>query len=416
VSERLQVPRGTYDVLPQAADARAALEATARRVLEGAGYRRIETPTFEATEVFSRGVGASTDIVQKEMYTFDDGGGRSLTLRPEGTAPICRAYAEHGMHKLPQPVKLWYLSSFFRAEAPQAGRYRQFWQVGAEALGSDDPAIDAETILLLATLLEELEVGGLRLRLSSLGTPATREVYREQLAEHLRAHANRLSDEVRERIDLNPLRAFDSLHPGTLEVMQSAPTLLERLDADDAEHFATVRELLDCAGLAYEIDPALVRGMDYYTRTVFEFTSNALGAQSGVAGGGRYDGLVAQLGGPPTPGCGWAAGLERMLLASTGVPAAPPPVDLYVAFDGPATRTAAFQIAAEARRARLNAQMELAGRSRKGQLKHADRLGARYVALVGDDTTVLKDMHAGEQHDVPTDGLVARILRERGMR
>ena len=330
MSEKLQAPRGTYDVLPQDADARAALEATAHRVLEGAGYRRIETPTFEATEVFSRGVGASTDIVQKEMYSFDDGGGRSLTLRPEGTAPICRAYSEHGMHKLPQPVKLWYLSSFFRAEKPQAGRYRQFWQVGAEALGSDDPAVDAEIILLLATLLEELEVAGLRLRLSSLGTPAARAAYRDDLGAHLRAHEDKLSADVRARIDLNPLRAFDSDHPGTRAVMATAPLLLDHLDAADAEHFATVRALLDGAQLAVEVDPTLVRGMDYYPRTVFEFTSDALGAQSGVAGGGRYDGLVEMLGGPPTPGCGFAAGVERMLLAAGDTPLAPPPVDLYV--------------------------------------------------------------------------------------
>jgi histidyl-tRNA synthetase len=416
VSEKLQAPRGTYDVLPDAADACAALEGTARRVLEGAGYRRIETPTFETTDVFARGVGASTDIVQKEMYTFDDGGGRSITLRPEGTAPICRAYGEHGMHKLPQPVKLWYLSSFFRAEKPQAGRYRQFWQVGAEALGSDDPAVDAESILLLATLLEELAVTGLRLRLSSLGAPAARAAYRDDLATHLRAHADRLSDEVRERIDLNPLRAFDSDHPGTRAVMASAPLLLDHLDADDAQHFATVRELLDAAELAYEVDPTLVRGMDYYTRTVFEFTSDALGAQSGVAGGGRYDGLVAMLGGPPTPGCGWAAGVERMLLAAAHAPTAPPPVDLFVSYAEPG-RTAAFQLTAEARTARLNAQMELAGRSRKGQLKQADRLGARYVAILDDDGgAVLKDMQGGEQRDVAAGEVVARILRDRGMR
>jgi histidyl-tRNA synthetase len=415
VSEKLQAPRGTYDVLPQDADARAALEATARRVLEGAGYRRIETPTFEATEVFSRGVGASTDIVQKEMYSFDDGGGRSLTLRPEGTAPICRAYAEHGMHKLAQPVKLWYLSSFFRAEKPQAGRYRQFWQVGAEALGSEDPAVDAEAILLLATLLEELEVGGLRLRLSSLGTLAARTAYREDLAAHLRAHEDRLSPDVRARIDLNPLRAFDSDHPGTRAVMETAPLLLDHLDAGDAEHFATVRELLDGAGLAYKVDPTLVRGMDYYTRTVFEFTSDALGAQSGVAGGGRYDGLVEMLGGPATPGCGWAAGVERMLMAAADIPSAPPPVDLFVSYDG--ARAAAFRLIAEARAARLNAQMELAGRSRKGQLKQADRLGARYVAMLDDDGgAVLKDMQGGEQRDVAADEVVARILRDRGMR
>jgi len=417
VSERLQAPRGTYDVLPEAADARAALEATARRVLEGAGYRRIETPTFETTDVFARGVGASTDIVQKEMYTFDDGGGRSVTLRPEGTAPICRAYAEHGMHKLPQPVKLWYLSSFFRQEKPQAGRYRQFWQIGAEALGSDDPAVDAEAILLLATLLEELEVGGLRLRVSSLGTPEARAAYRDELAGHLRVNADRLSDEVRARIELNPLRAFDSDHPGTRAVMETAPLLLHRLDVADAEHFAAVRELLDGAGLDYEVDPTLVRGLDYYTRTVFEFTSDALGAQSGVAGGGRYDGLVAMLGGPPTPGCGWAAGVERMLLAAADVPSAPPPVDLFVAYDGPAPRALAFALVAEARSARLNAQMELAGRSRKGQLKQADRLGARYVAILdGDGGAVLKDMQGGEQIDLEANEVVARVLRGRSMR
>jgi histidyl-tRNA synthetase len=237
--------------------------------------------------VFSRGVGASTDIVQKEMYTFDDGGGRSVTLRPEGTAPICRAYAEHGMHKLPQPVKLWYLSSFFRSEKPQQGRYRQFWQVGAEAIGSEDPAVDAELIVLLATLLDELEVTGTRLRIASLGTPAARAAYRLELQDHLTRHIDELSGEVRERIELNPLRAFDSDHPGTRAVMESAPRLLDHLDAGDADHFLEVREMLDRAGVAYEIDPTLVRGLDYYTRTVFEFTSDALGAQSGVGGGGR---------------------------------------------------------------------------------------------------------------------------------
>jgi histidyl-tRNA synthetase len=417
VSERLQAPRGTYDVLPEVADARAALEQHARRVLEGAGYRRIETPTFESTDVFARGVGASTDIVQKEMYTFDDGGGRSVTLRPEGTAPICRAYAEHGMHKLPQPVKLWYLSSFFRQEKPQAGRYRQFWQVGAEALGSDDPAVDAEVILLLATLLEELEVGGLRLRLSSLGTPATRAAYRDELTAHLRANEQQLSADVRARIELNPLRAFDSDHPGTRAVMAGAPLLLDRLQADDAEHFAAVRELLDVAELPYEVDPTLVRGLDYYTRTVFEFTSDALGAQSGVAGGGRYDGLVEMLGGPPTPGCGFAAGVERMLLAAGAQPVAPPPVDLFVGYDGAGRRAAAFAVVAEARHARLNAQMELAGRSRKGQLKQADRLAARYVALLdGNGGAVLKDMQSGDQQEVATAEVVARVLRDRGLR
>ncbi len=415
MSQKLQVPRGTSDVLADEADARAALEATARRVLEGAGYRRIETPTFEHTELFARGVGESTDIVQKEMYTFDDGGGRPVTLRPEGTAPICRAYAEHGMHKLPQPVKLWYLSSYFRKEKPQAGRYRQFWQVGAEALGSDDPGVDAETIVLLATLLAEFEVGGLRLRLGSLGTLDARLAYREELQVYLRSREQELSGEVRARIDLNPLRAFDSDDSSTRAVMAQAPRLLDRLDAGDAEHFAAVRELLDRAEVDYEVDTTLVRGMDYYTRTVFEFTSDKLGAQSGVAGGGRYDGLVEMLGGPATPGCGWAAGIERIMLSAPDVPVAPPPVDLYVTFDAPAQRAEAFAIATEARSARLNAQMELAGRSRKGQLKQADRLGARYVAIVDETGTVLKDMQSGEQIDVDSGALVARMLRERGI-
>ncbi len=243
-------------------------------------------PTFEATELFARGVGESTDIVSKEMFTLTDAAGRSLTLRPEGTAPVCRAYVEHGMHKRRQPVKLWYLSSFFRHERAQAGRFRQFWQVGAEAIGSDDPAIDAESITLLSRLLGEMGVRELRLRLSSLGDPASRGEYRETLKAHLHAHQDQLSEEVRGRIELNPLRAFDSDHPGTREVMKSAPLLLDELSVEDLEHFAEVRSLLDAAGIAYEIDPTLVRGLDYYTRTLFEFTSEALGAQSGVGGRG----------------------------------------------------------------------------------------------------------------------------------
>jgi histidyl-tRNA synthetase len=235
------------------------------------------------------------------MYTFDDGGGRSLTLRPEGTAPVCRAYLEHGMHKLPQPVKLWYLSSFFRSESPQRGRYRQFWQVGAEAIGSDAPETDAELIVLLADLLDALGVQHDRLRLSSLGTPASRAEYRELLKSYLRAHESELAEEVRNRIDLNPMRAFDSTDPGTREIMRAAPKLLDRLSPEDSDHFERVRGLLDEAGIGYEVDPTLVRGLDYYTRTLFEFSSDALGAQSGVAGGGRYDGLIEALDGPPTP-------------------------------------------------------------------------------------------------------------------
>ncbi len=293
-------------------------------MLERAGYAYFESPVFEDTEVFARGVGESTDIVQKEMFTFEDKAGRSLTLRPEGTAGVCRAYAEHGMHKLPQPVKLWYWGPYFRHEAPQAGRFRQFTQSGAEALGSDDPSLDAELILLLAEVLERAGAKDVRLRLSSLGDAATRESYGAELRAYLREHEGELSDEVRGRIDANPLRAFDADHAGTRKVMEGAPLLLDRLAPEDAEHFAGVRELLDAAGLAYDLDATLVRGLDYYTRTVFEFESGELGAQNALGGGGRYDGLVEQLGGPPTPGVGWAAGIERILMAGeAGADAAP---------------------------------------------------------------------------------------------
>ena len=408
----LQAPRGTFDVLPAAAARRTALEEHARRILGAAGYGRIETPTFEATELFARGVGEATDIVQKEMYTFDDGGGRSMTLRPEGTAPVCRAYLEHGMHKQPQPVKLWYLSSFFRAEAPQRGRYRQFWQVGAEAIGSAGPETDAELILLLADLLQAVGVTQSRLRLSSLGTAATRREYREELTAFLRAHEDGLSPEVITRIDLNPMRAFDAGDRRTQETMRDAPMLLDRLAPEDAEHFAEVRRLLDDAGLTYELDPTLVRGLDYYARTVFEFTSDALGAQSGVGGGGRYDGLIEQLGGPATPGCGWAAGVERMLLAAGEQPAAAELVDLFVAIAPNGSHQAAFKLANDARRAGLRAQLELAGRGLKGQLKHADRLGARYVAIIDDQMRInLKDMEAGDQTEVEPAAVIPTILR-----
>jgi histidyl-tRNA synthetase len=379
----IQAPRGTFDVLPADAARRAVLEDRARRILGAAGYHRIETPTFEATELFARGVGEATDIVSKEMYTFDDGGGRSLTLRPEGTAPVCRAYMEHGMHKLPQPVKFWYLSSFFRAEAPQRGRYRQFWQVGAEAVGSSAPETDAELIVLLADLLYAMGVRETRLRLSSLGTPATRAEYREELTAFLRAHEDGLSPDVVARIDLNPMRAFDASDRRTRETMRGAPTLVDRLAAEDAEHFAQVRGLLDDAGQPYELDPTLVRGLDYYARTVFEFTSDALGAQSGVGGGGRYE-----------------------------QPIAPDVVDLFVALAVHDRGRLAFALTNEARQAGLSAQMELADRSLKGQLKHADRIGARYVAIVGDEPTVsLRDMEAGEQREIAPPTVIPTILR-----
>ena len=308
-------------------------------------------------------------------------------------------------------MRLYYLSSFFRAERPQAGRYRQFWQLGIEALGSDDPAVDAETIVLLDALLRRLGARA-RLRLSSLASPQTRAAYREELGEYLRARAHELAPAVRGRIDLNPLRAFDSEDPATRAVMAGAPRLIDRLDPADAEHFAAVRELLERAGVEHEIDPTLVRGLDYYTRTVFEFTSDALGAQSGVGGGGRYDGLVEMLGGPPTPGVGWAAGVERMLMAAGEQPAPAAALDLYVAHDG--ARAAAFALLVAARERGLAAQMELAGRSLRGQHKQAERLGARFVAtLDGGSEARLRDLRTGAEETLAGAALLDRVAEAR---
>ncbi|MEA2331443.1 MAG: histidyl-tRNA synthetase [Thermoleophilaceae bacterium] len=395
MSRGLQAPRGTFDVQPADARRRLRLQRIAADVLGRAGYEPFETPVFEDTELFARGVGESTDIVQKEMFTFEDKAGRSLTLRPENTAGVCRAYVEHGMHKLPQPVKLWYWGPFFRHEAPQAGRFRQFTQLGAEALGSDDPSLDAELILLLAEIIERAGAGPARLRLSSLGSPETRAAYIEELTAYLREHEQELSEEVRGRLAQNPLRAFDADHEGTRRVVAQAPKLLDRLSAEDREHFDAVLALLDAAGMDYEVDPTLVRGLDYYTRTVFEFESERLGAQAALGGGGRYDRLVEELGGPPTPGVGWAAGVERILLAAQDddQDAA---ADVFVAVAKPEALQEAFGIAQGLREAGLRAEMEQAGRSMKGQLKQANRVGARATVIVGDGIDV-KDMDSGDQ-------------------
>jgi histidyl-tRNA synthetase len=405
---KLQAPRGTFDVLPDEGRKRLGLAHLAEELLESAGYGYFESPVLEDTELFARGVGEATDIVQKEMFTFEDKAGRSLTLRPENTAGVCRAYVEHGMHKQPQPVKLWYWGPFFRHEAPQAGRYRQFTQLGAEGLGSDDPSLDAEVILLLDEFLARAGVRQVRLRLSSLGTSDTRRAYLDELRAHLHSHEDELSDEVRGRIETNPLRAFDADHPGTRAVMADAPRLLDRLEDDDAEHFAAVRALLDDAGLQYEVDTTLVRGLDYYTRTVFEFESDRLGAQRGVGGGGRYDRLVEELGGPPTPAIGWAAGVERILLAAEG-PEESGDEAVFVAVAKPEAGREAFRLVRELRRQGVRVEMEQAGRSVKGQFKHADRIGARAVVIVGDGLE-MKDMQSGEQRPVADAAEVAKLV------
>jgi histidyl-tRNA synthetase len=412
MASKYQAPRGTFDVLPEQARARGHVEATAAGIFALAGYEPIATPAFEDTELFERGVGKSTDIVRKEMFSFEDKGGRSLTLRPEGTAPICRAYVEHGMHKLAQPVKLSYVGPFFRHERPQAGRYRQFHQLGAECIGTDSPFADAEAIMMLSDLLGELGVPGVQLRLGSLGSLDARRAYLEELKAHLHAHENELSEDVRQRIDVNPLRAFDSDDEGTRRVMASAPTIVGSLEGEDAEHFAEVRTLLDAAGITYEVDPTLVRGLDYYTRTIFSFVCKALGAQSEIGGGGRYDGLIEQLGGPATPAVGWAAGIERILLALGDeeiAPAVSGPVFISFDWDEELSRQA-MALATELRHAGIAAQFDLAGRGQKGQLKHANRIGARYVLfLLHGSSPELRDMESGEQRSVDPGKLVAEM-------
>ncbi len=410
MAKGLSTPRGTADVLPDEAALRDTLMGQAASLLGEAGYQHIETPIFESTELFKRGVGGSTDVVRKEMYTFEDAGERSLTLRPEGTASVARSYVEHGMHKLPQPVKLWYHGPFFRYERAQAGRQRQFAQIGAEVLGSDDPLVDAELITLLHRLIQMVGARETVLKLGSLGSLEARADYRARLLDYLRPREAELSDDVRSRLDENPLRAFDAKDPGTQAVMKDAPLLLDHLSGEDADHFAEVRAMLDAASVPYEIDKTLVRGLDYYTRTVFEFSSSALGAQSGVGGGGRYDGLIEQIGGPPTPGCGWAAGIERLLLARDPehLQASKPGPLLHVVV-APGARVQAFALANT--RAMPGTQIDLSGRSVKGQLKAASRMGADVIAIVEPDSVTFRRRGADEV-TVPADDAQAELRRQ----
>lgn len=405
MAEKLQAPRGTFDVLPEQAQQRDnLLEGVARPLFANAGYGHIETPIFEDTALFARGVGESTDVVQKEMYSFEDQGGRSITLRPEGTAAVCRAYVEHGMHKLTQPVKLWYHGPFFRQEAPQAGRFRQFFQIGAEALGSDSPLVDAESITLLDQLLKAAGVSGVRLRIGSLGSRDERAAYGEELKAYLRANESKLAGEVAQRIDLNPLRAFDAKDEATQSVMTAAPRLMDAISAEDRAHFDEVLRLLAAAGVEYEIDDTLVRGLDYYTRTVFEFTADGLGAQSGVAGGGRYDGLVEMLGGPPTPGVGWAAGVER-ILASAGASGEQSGADVFVAYEEGADLANVFGLTIALRADSSGpVAVELSGRALRSQLKAASKLGAQHVVIFGGERgqydAAVKNMETGTQEEL----------------
>ena len=391
----------------------------ARDIFAGAGYALAETPVFEHTEVFERGVGEATEVVTKQMYTFADRAGRSLTLRPEATAGIVRAVLEHNLDKGPLPVKLFYAGPMFRQERPQKGRYRQFAQIDVEAIGSDLPAVDAEIIELGSRLLSIAGVD-CTLLLNSIGhlDESCRLGYLSTLTAYLRAHSGELAEEDRSRIDGNPLRTFDSKESATIEVMKGAPVITDHLCDACAKHFADVRALLDELGIAHEVEPRLVRGLDYYTRTAFEFVSDALGAQSTVLGGGRYDGLAEALGGRHLPGIGFALGIDRLLLASKSLGEwEPRPVAAFVVALGERAATEGFKVATELRRAGVGADLDLLGRGMKGQMKAADRSGARWAVIIGDDElaageVTLRDLSSGDQERVARTELLGRFPGE----
>jgi histidyl-tRNA synthetase len=400
---KLERPRGTHDVVPSEMPGWERVTGEIERLCGLYGYQRIVTPVFEDTALFARTSGAGSDVVQKEMYTFTDRSDRSLTLRPEGTAPICRAYVEHGMHRDPQPVKLFTIASMYRYGAPGRGRYREHWQASVEALGSDDPSIDAELIQLYDTLLGGLGVTRYRLELNSIGCRDCRPAYLEALRAWLAANADRLDEDTRAKVDVSPLRVFDNYlakPPAVREALDEAPKIGESLCAACVAHFAAVRADLDATGVGYTVVPTLVRGLDYYSRTTFEFIGPLESQNSTITGGGRYDYLVEEIGGPPTPGIGFGAGIERLLIAmeEEGVPApATSGVDVFLALDEGAPRPAVARWLAELRRAGVAAETDYAGRSLKGQLTQARRLQAAAVVVVGGEAATLRTSGAPDE-------------------
>jgi histidyl-tRNA synthetase len=405
---KIEAPRGTLDVLPAEQPLRDAIVGAAESAAERYGYGRIVTPAFESTELFARTSGAGSDVVQKEMYTFSDRAGRSLTLRPEGTAPVARAYLEHGLHREPQPVKTFYVGPMYRYAAPQKGRYREFWQIGFEAMGSDDPALDAELIQLFISIERELGIEGTRLELNSIGDRECRPRYVERLRAFLADRDDELDEDARAKLATTPLRVFDTKTKRVRQALAGAPTIGESLCDACREHFAAVQAYLHAYGVTYELVPTLVRGLDYYTRTVWEFQNDALGAaQSSICAGGRYDYLGEEIGGPPTPGVGWAAGIERIGM-SVSKEVERPPVDVFFVCGDGADRPAVLAQMADLRRAGLRCDADYAGRSLKGQMTQAGRLRARTVVQVAGDEATIREGGAERARGVP----VAAIARE----
>ena len=394
---RIEAPRGTHDVLPSDQPLWQRVTREMERLCALYGYARIQTPAFEDTDLFQRTSGAGSDIVQKEMYTFEDRGGRSLTLRPEGTAPICRAYIEHGMHREPQPVKLFTIAPMYRYSAPQRGRYREHWQLSLENIGSADPAVDAEVIGYYDALLRALGITTYELQLNSIGDRNCRPAYIEQLNAWLDEHADVLDDDAKQKRATSPLRVFDVKDAKVRAALQDAPKIGESLCEECREHFAAVRRQLDAAGVVYTLDPTLVRGLDYYTRTTFEFVGPDESRQaSTICGGGRYDYLVEEIGGPPTPGIGFGAGIERLLLSLEleGITAEEPLLDVFVVVEDAQHRDDALAALRELRKGGLAADTDYAGRSLRGQLTQAQKRASAVAIRTSDGWTLRR---RGEQ-------------------
>jgi histidyl-tRNA synthetase len=388
---RFEAPRGTHDILPSEQPLWQWVEGAMEEVCRLYGYRRIDTPGIEDTELIIRTSGGGSDVVQKETYTFEDRGGRSLTLRPEGTAPICRAYIQHGLHREPQPQKLYTIGPMWRYDRPQRGRYREHWQLSVEAIGTDEPAIDAEVIQLYDELLRRLGVTNYALELNSIGDRNCRPAYLERLSAWLDEHDAELDEEARAKRQTTPLRVFDVKSERVQAVLAEAPKVGDSLCDECREHFARVRDYLQAYGVRYELVPTLVRGLDYYTRTTFEFKSEDLGAKDTICGGGRYDGLIEEIGGAPTPAIGFGAGLERLLLSIQAPAADQAHTDVFFVCEETADRARVLPLLAELRRRGLRADLDYAGRSTKGQLTQASRLGAGWTVIVDGGTARVRE-------------------------
>ncbi len=414
-----KAPRGTTDILPAEQPYWRYVERQAEAVCQLYGYQRIETPMFEDSRLFVRSIGQETDIVGKEMYTFEDRSGDSMTLRPEGTAPVCRAYLERGMQSLHMPVKLYYFASVFRYERPQAGRFRQHHQFGFEAIGEADPALDAEVIDMAWQLYLSLGFKNLSLVMNSIGCKKCRPVYLRHLKEYYYKHVDRLCPDCKRRLEQNPLRLLDCKQPACHELAEGAPKSSDYLCAECAEHFQRLKKHLSTLGISYQLDHRLVRGLDYYTRTVFEVQPEIEGAQSTMGGGGRYDDLVEELGGAPTPAVGFATGMERIVLnlkrQNIAVPPIPGPV-VFMAHMGEPAKDAALKLATELRHAGVAVLMSLGERSLRAQLRQANTVSARYTLILGQEEVEsgqvqVRDMGQGTQERVPSAGIVAELAR-----